>query len=98
MPTNPYQPPRETRDGAKAGIASIMWLVIGSAAAAALIWPCLTMSLLALVPWSPAGPGEDPVWAAHYEFQARIVLFSGTSLPLAVIGGVLVMLVGNRRR
>lgn len=98
MPTNPYAPPKEVEGRAKAGIAPILWLVVGCAAATALFWPCLMAAVFATLPSATFGPGEDHGVALIAELEMRLVLSAVLSLPLAVIGGVLVMVVGNRRR
>ena len=95
MPINSYEPPKEVNSewaGSKRAIA------IGCAAATAMVWPCLMLTVLAILPEPVIGPAEDRAWAMRAELQTRFVLSAGVSLPLAMIGSLLVMFVGNRTR
>jgi hypothetical protein len=98
MPTHPFEPPQEVGGGNRAGIASILWLVVGMAAATVLLWPCLMMTFLALLPWQLIGPEEDHGLAVRAEILGRLFVSAASSLPLALIESMLIMLVGNRRR
>lgn len=97
MTTNPFEPPKEVTEGAIASIAPIIWLLIGIAAATALLWPCLMMTVLAILPPPNFGPGEDG-YAIRAEVEMRLVVSGAVSLPVAVIGSLLIMLAGTRRR
>jgi hypothetical protein len=78
-------------------LAWIIWLVVGCAAVTALAWPCLTAAFLAGLPWGPIEELDHGI-AVQAELMGRLIVSAAIALPLAVIGGVLVMLVGNHRR
>lgn len=92
MPTNPYQPPKEV---GTASSSWIIWLVVGCTAVTVVAWPCLTVAFLAGLPWGPIEEPDHGI-AVRAELMGRLVVSAAVSLPIAVIGGVLVMLVGNR--
>lgn len=56
------------------------------------------LTFLAMLPWEPIGPEEDHGVVVEAEVLGRLIVSSALALPCAVAGGLLVMLVGNRRR